>query len=414
MNTRPASRRPGLLRAAAVVGAAGLFAASVARAQVAPTAVVGASGGGAPHSIFTDPTDGAFDAGAFMLSKQGFLPVPIIITEPAVGYGAGLGLMFLRYPEGKTPAEQAAAEQAAGEDKPRIELPNITGVAGGATENGTWFVGGLHLQNFNHGATRSITGLLRAHAELTYYGAAGEGTPRDYVSDTWIFRQQIEHRLGKSDWFIGGHYTYLGADSVFDFGNSSIAGLVPNEFDSATAGLGGILSYDSRDTPFTPGAGTRAQFIASRYDEALGGDFSYTRIDAFSATWWTLDPRLVLGWRIEGHFTPGDDRVPFYHQAMVSLRGVPAGRYQGRQTLVNELELRFALNPRWSLVGFGGAGQVTMADPVEVVEADLVPAGGVGFRYLLARQLGLHTGCDFAWSEDDFAFYLTLGSAWQR
>jgi outer membrane translocation and assembly module TamA len=81
---------------------------------------------------------------------------------------------------------------------------------------------------------------------------------------------------------------------------------------------------------------------------------------------------------------------------------------------VNELELRYSVNKRWSLIGFAGAGQVTMDDPEEVIEADLEPAGGVGFRYLLARQLGMHVGCDFAWSETDFAFYLTIGSAWQR
>jgi hypothetical protein len=385
-----------------------LASAALSLAAAAPPA------GARSTSLFTDPVDGAFDAGAFILSRQGFLPVPMLITEPAVGYGAALGLIFLRYPEGEASAGHTAAAPAAGEAKPRVALPDVTGVVGGATENGTWFVGGAHLENFHDGAGRSVTALARAHAELTYYGPAGEGRALSYGSDALVFRQQIEHKLGASDWFLGAHYTYLGTDSVFDLGNSLIAELLPDEFDSATGGLGLIVSYDSRDTPFTPNAGTRAQFIVSRYAEAFGGDFDYTRIDAFSATWWTLDPRLVVGWRIEGHFTPGDKRVPFYHQSMISLRGVPAGRYQGRQTLSNEFELRYALTRRWSLVGFGGFGQVTMDDPVEVLEADLVPAGGVGFRYLLARQLGLHAGCDFAWSEEDFGFYLTIGSAWQR
>jgi hypothetical protein len=368
----------------------------------------------APRSMFTDPVDGAFDAGAFILSKQGFLPVPVIITEPAVGYGAGLALLFLRYPEGKTPADRASAARAAGQPPPRIALPNVSAIVGGGTENGTWFAGGFHLRNFNEGATRSTTVLMRVHAELTYYGFAGEGIPRSYANDMLVGRQQIEHKIGKSDWYYGGHYTYVGGDSVFDTGNSGIGQILPDEFDSATAGLGVNIAYDSRDNPFTPNQGTRAQFIFSRYDEALGGDFGYNRIDAFAATWWTLDPRLVLGWRIEGHFTPGDDRVPFYHQSTITLRGVPAARYQASQTLVNELELRYALTPRWSIVGFGGVGQATMHDPVEVVEADLIPAGGAGFRYLIARQLGMHVGCDFACSEDDFGFYLTVGTPWQR
>jgi hypothetical protein len=39
-------------------------------------------------------------------------------------------------------------------------------------------------------------------------------------------------------------------------------------------------------------------------------------------------------------------------------------------------------------------------------------AGGTGFRYLISRVFGIRTGADFAWSEDDFAFYLVTGTAW--
>ncbi len=46
-------------------------------------------------------------------------------------------------------------------------------------------------------------------------------------------------------------------------------------------------------------------------------------------------------------------------------------------------------------------------------DADFHPAGGVGFRYELARKFGLWGGLDFATSEDkDLAFYITVGSAW--
>ncbi|MEH6471882.1 MAG: hypothetical protein V7752_11575 [Halopseudomonas sp.] len=45
-----------------------------------------------------DPKDGLFDTRQFLASKSGFLPVPIIITEPAVGYGAGTALAFFHEP----------------------------------------------------------------------------------------------------------------------------------------------------------------------------------------------------------------------------------------------------------------------------------------------------------------------------
>ena len=43
---------------------------------------------------FIDPTDGQFDTSGWLIDNKGFLPVPIIITEPAVGPGLGLAGVF--------------------------------------------------------------------------------------------------------------------------------------------------------------------------------------------------------------------------------------------------------------------------------------------------------------------------------
>jgi hypothetical protein len=49
--------------------------------------------GEGPPKRFTDPEDGKLDPSA-LLDHKGFPPVPIVITEPAVGYGAGVALAF--------------------------------------------------------------------------------------------------------------------------------------------------------------------------------------------------------------------------------------------------------------------------------------------------------------------------------
>lgn len=74
-------------------------------------------------SLFRDPEDGQFDVSSFLEKPHGFLPVPIVITEPAVGYGGGLVGMFLR------PREQAGEQGWA--------RPNISAVGALGTENGT-------------------------------------------------------------------------------------------------------------------------------------------------------------------------------------------------------------------------------------------------------------------------------------
>ena len=39
---------------------------------------------------------------------------------------------------------------------------------------------------------------------------------------------------------------------------------------------------------------------------------------------------------------------------------------------------------------------------------------GGGFRYLIARALGLRLGIDVARGPEDWAFYVTVGSGWLR
>ena len=47
-------------------------------------------------------------------------------------------------------------------------------------------------------------------------------------------------------------------------------------------------------------------------------------------------------------------------------------------------------------------------------DSQSVVTGGGGFRYELARRYGIHAGVDVAFSSDDAAVYLQIGSAWAR
>jgi outer membrane translocation and assembly module TamA len=117
-----------------------------------------------------------------------------------------------------------------------------------------------------------------------------------------------------------------------------------------------------------------------------------------------------LGGRFDARTARGD--VPFYQLPYLDLRGIPAARYQGENTLVAELELRYNVNPRWALIGFTGAGRA-WGQQTSFDDAGTIVNKGFGFRYLIARTLGLYTGVDFAWGPDQFAFYIQVGSAWR-
>jgi hypothetical protein len=81
--------------------------------------------------------------------------------------------------------------------------------------------------------------------------------------------------------------------------------------------------------------------------------------------------------------------------------------------LVGETELRYDFARRWSVVGFGGVGLVSDGFD-DLGSGKLVPAGGMGFRYLIAREYGLRVGLDVAVSTEDAAVYVTVGTGWFR
>ncbi len=86
-------------------------------------------------------------------------------------------------------------------------------------------------------------------------------------------------------------------------------------------------------------------------------------------------------------------------------------RYQGQDMVLGEAEYLWGFTPRWSLVLFGGVGHTTPIDDLDG-ESRTVAAGGVGFRYRLARKLPLQAGIDIARGPEDTSFYVTVGSAW--
>jgi outer membrane translocation and assembly module TamA len=119
---------------------------------------------------------------------------------------------------------------------------------------------------------------------------------------------------------------------------------------------------------------------------------------------------VVVGGRLDFRGSSGE--TPFYAVPFIELRGIPYLRYQGERVAVAEVEARWNLDGRWSLVGFGGAGRASGRES-DLGSAETRWAGGVGVRYLLARAMGLHAGIDVARGPEENAFYLIVGSAWR-
>lgn len=355
---------------------------------------------------FVDPMDGKFDVSNWLLEKKGFLPVPIITSDPAIGYGGGAALLFFHESE----SDEEASDES-DKDAPLSLPPSVSFAAGFYTESESWAGAGGHFGSWKDDSIRYIGALGGVSLNMKYYGAGlssdANQNPFSFSLDGLFLFQELTLRYKDSNVFLGARYTFLNTDNTFDYGTDLIPGVSQDTLSSKDAGLGLIARFDNRNNLFSPSSGMLNELIISRFDTFLGGDFGYTQVAAKSLSWWQLLPRLNLGVRIDGRYTSGD--APFYALPYIDMRGIPALRYQGESVLVTEIETRWDLTDRWSLVGFVGSGWTDSGQEDEQNYSAEI-AGGGGFRYLVARKLGLRTGFDIAVGPEETVFYIAVGS----
>jgi hypothetical protein len=336
-----------------------------------------------------DPTDGAFDASRWLATRRGFVPLVVPITEPAVGYGAAAGLVFFH--------PRAAAPPAEGGFVP----PSLSAAMAFATTNGSWGAGGGHMGVWRDDTIRYLGGAAYTSVNLDFYGATDEA--RRFVFDAVPLVQEIVFRLARSPLYAGARWIF--AYSKIRWEDARPDGLLGSEGDVVTSGLGAVVSWDSRDTIFTPSSGTRAEASFLWYDPVIGSDYRYWKLHAYELGYFPVLPTLTAALRVDAQLSGGD--VPFYALPFVRLRGVPVLRYQGSSALVAEAEVRWDFVRRWSAVGFAGVGAV------DAVRDEVPWSAGAGFRYLLARAFGLRMGIDVARGPEQWAFYVVFGNTWR-
>ena len=363
-------------------------------------ALFGASAGASEFwSRLKDPEDGWVDASHFLLNGNlTFLPLPIVITEPAVDGGLGLaGVFFHRRPESET------------RDTDAFVRPSLSAIAAASTGNDSWMVGGGHLGIWRKDTIRYIGGAGFASVNLKYYGGsrAPLGKGLAFNAKGAFLVQEALFRIADSRWMAGGRWQFSKTEIGFDTG-FDIPGIDSLELDFQDAGAGLVVEYEALDSTFTPSAGNRFRFEALWHHEAMGGDFNYGDYRARYLHFLSLG-NVVLGGRLDVDHIDG--LAPFFLEPFVRIRGIPALRYQGSTVVTGEAEARWDFHPRISAVAFLGAGRA--ADGFsELSDASNRVAGGIGIRYLLARLMGLRLGVDVARGPEDWAFYLTVGHAW--
>ncbi len=351
---------------------------------------------------FIDSADNSLDLSNYLSTKVGIIPIPVLVTEPAVGFGGGLSLVYFHRDKKKMMTKDSYGFP-----------PSISMLAGVGTVNGSFASIFGHQGSYLNDFIRYTGAIRYMDMNLAFYGSGVLEDDKYKFNMKGIFTfHELSFRANKSlPLFLGFNYMYFGSEVKFkDLEQDEELGNLQEDMN--TAGLNFMIMWDSRDNIFTPNYGIFSAVDIGIYDKWLGGDRNYNnfgfRMYGFSDKWLK---KTVFGFRGNVAYKWGD--VPFYELPFINLRGIPALRYQNNLVNVLETEIRYAVWKRWSLIGFVGAGTASIKYDKEMFD-NVHPAGGLGFRYLLAKQYGLHLGLDFAHGPEQFAWYLTFGSNWFR
>ncbi|MCE3254096.1 MAG: hypothetical protein K0Q67_3116 [Cellvibrio sp.] len=352
------------------------------------------------NSLLFSKDDGWLDVGGFIDQAYGFIPLVIPITEPAVGYGATVGLVFVD-------REVENAEAGFGR-------PNMTFVGGLQTENDTKGAFAADSRYWFDDHMQSLIGGFDMSVNLDYHGIGSdpalENDPQRYnISANGAFLMG-RYRLGNSRSWLG--LGYLLADTQLEFARKPDQPELPGiDLENELSGLLPEYTYDSRDSIFTPNKGFYFNTSAAIFSPELGGDEKFERLSLTTLGFWPVADKITISAAVGAVHSSSD--TPIYLRPYIQLRGAPAMRYQGEYAAQIEAEVRWQFWHRFSAVAFGGGGTAGN-EFLERKRTREINTGGLGFRYEMARKYQLHMGIDAAHGPDGMAYYLVFGSAWMR
>ena len=225
-----------------------------------------------PRISFKDSLDGAFDMSDYLIYANGFIVVPTVITQPALG---GIGGAFVPvFLKKRAPVLDSIT------GKTRMINPDITGAVGLYTANNSWMAAGFR------------SGTL-AKQRITYRVFAGYGSLNINLYETLpgVGEKQYEFHFNvipvyiqalkqfrNPHWSLGPQYMFL--QTKLSLPGATLPDFVKkDEIKTTTSQLGLAFQFDNRDNIFTPDKGIRWQTDFFCADNIFGSDYDAWKIN---------------------------------------------------------------------------------------------------------------------------------------
>ena len=195
-------------------------------------------------------------------------------------------------------------------------------------------------------------------------------------------------------------------------GGELIQGTVTGYDGGLGSGLGGVITYDSRDNVVNAYEGMLFEASSYFFNERLGGDFNFTNINLTFNKYWELKEDHVLAFNSVLFMNFGG--VPFLDMARVGgddiLRGYARNRFRDQHFGGFQLEYRFPVWWRFGMVVFAGLGDV-FSTPADLSMRNIKYSFGAGIRFSVNTKERLNVRFDYGFGRDNSAFYIMLTEA---
>jgi outer membrane protein assembly factor BamA len=223
------------------------------------------------------------------------------------------------------------------------------------------------------------------------------------------FKGEVKKRIYQ-EYFAGIGYRsqYMNVLRKQEKGLLAAENVLGNE-KSFVSAFGLLFDCNRTNDNFFPTKGYRFDLSTYFFRSFFGSNFNFDKISFQYSHFYPFLKKHVIAYQIIADNTFGD--VPFSALPKLGgssmMRGFAEGRYIDKKYLAMQTELRIQVYKRLGMVLFGAFGEV--AESYKDFQTDFIRFGyGLGLRFRLREVEKLNFRVDFAFSKEDFKFYVAV------
>lgn len=333
------------------------------------------------------------------LSRPVVFGIPIVFFLPETRWGFGAaGFMSWRFRD-----EPAASRPS------QIQL-------GGAYTLEDQILAYLPFQIWRNDNRFALYGELGWYRYNYFFFGIGNDVPRDFEELYGVEFPRVRITAVREvlpNLYLGGR---LIADNfnITDVDSEGIlaTGAVPGSRGGLNAGVGFVVSYDTRDNIFDSRSGWFIEADLDRHGAFLGSDFTFTRAALDLRSFTSLSEKNGFAIRCYTEHVFGT--APFITQPLLGgtrlMRGFYEGRYRGNNTAVVQAEYRRHIAGRFGATAFGAVGAVATRFG-DFAVGNLRATYGAGIRAAVDKEDRINIRFDVGIGHGAPAYYVTVGEA---